>query len=228
MDERSEHSSTGIVDAENGFGSGKRLGEERAREILARAAALDAERNSEIELDQLREAAAAAGISPVAFEQALQETSHPTATDGQVDRTPIRAPHTAQVAHYADLIRDLLGDDVQVVVVENRIEGRDRDGLAVSINPAGSATAAVVAGGSLQRRLLALTAPALLPALFGLLLAFEEEVGIGVLLGVFLAVIASIVGVVVSHRREKKELEKRADRVRRQLQRMLAPGSERA
>jgi hypothetical protein len=52
-----------------------RIAEDRAAKILERAAALDAKRNSEIEIDQLREAAEDAGISREAFEEALREQS---------------------------------------------------------------------------------------------------------------------------------------------------------
>ena len=227
MNERRDRPSAGMLDWGIDSGSGDRLHEERARQILARAAALDAERSSEIEIDQLREAAAAAGISPAAFEQALKEEIRGVSGDGRPGGTAVRAPAAAQVAHFAHLLRDLMGDDVQVVVVDDRIEARDEDGICVSIHPSRNATATVVASRSLQRRLLALALSSILPTFFGFMLAMDEEdAGIGVMVGVLLMFIASAVGLFASHRRETRELEKKADRVRRQLQRMLGPGTD--
>lgn len=208
--------------------SSERLGEERARQILERAAALDAKRSSEVEVAQLREAAAAAGISPEAFDQAMREEAD-SASDGPPaahPTGPLRSPGAAEVAHYAGLLKDLLGEDANILVVEDRIEGRNEEGVTVSINPAsGEATAAIVAAGSLRRRLLALTAPATVPAFLAFLLAVEEgDPGLGMMLGVVLAVAASAGGTVLSFLRERKSLRRRSERIRRQLQRMLAPG----
>jgi hypothetical protein len=51
----------------------ERLPEEPARRLLARASELEAARNSELSVAELREAAREAGIAPSAFEQALAE-----------------------------------------------------------------------------------------------------------------------------------------------------------
>lgn len=202
--------------------SDDRLDEERARRILERAAAFDAERSSEIEIGQLREAAAAAGISPESFDRAIREQSDTGSRSSTV--SAVRTPDAVAVTRYAALLRDLLGDDVRITVVEDRIEARDEDqGVRVSIVPSsGEATATVMARASLQRRISAIVWPALIPAFFGFLLALEEgDPGIGVMIGVVFTVVAAGIGTLVSHRREEKELEKKAERVRRQLQRML-------
>lgn len=225
MSERVERSAMSILE-EMAAVSGKRLDEERARRILERAAALDAERSSEIELSQLREAATSAGISPEAFDQAMREDEN-GASDGTPSSpasTLVRSPSASEVTHYAALIKDLLGDDAPITVVEDRIEGRRDDGMTVAINTSsGDATAAIVAEGSLKRRLMVLTMSAVPPWFFGFLLALEEEgPGVGWMVGVMLTVVAAGMGLFLSHRREKKDLERKADRVRRQLQRMIA------
>jgi hypothetical protein len=196
--------------------AGERLGEERARAILERAAALDAKRSSEIELDHLREAAAAAGISGEAFEQALREQS------GGDSVSAVPARRGTAVARYSDLLRDLLGEETEVVVKDDRIEGRTADGVTVSIDPNGHAAASIVLRSSLARKLLAIAGPASLPGLLGFLLAIEEgDPGIGMMLGVFLTVVAAGAGTAFSHLREKKKEQRTAERLRRQLQRLL-------
>lgn len=229
MSERVERSAMSILE-EMATRSGKRLDEERARRILERAAALDAERSSEIELSQLREAATSAGISPEAFDQAMRE--HDTGASGSDADTSVptlvRSPSASEVTHYASLIKDLLGDEAKITVVEDRIEGRLDDGMTVSINTfSGEATAAIVAEGSLKRRLQVLAASALPPWFFGFLLAMEDEApGVAWMVGVVLTVVAAGTGLFFSHRREKKELERKADRLRRQLQRMIKKAPE--
>lgn len=202
--------------------SGDRLDEERAKRILERAAAFDAERSSEIEIGQLREAAADAGISPESFDRAIREQSDAGSRSSAV--SAVRTPDAVEVTRYAGVLRDLLGDDVRITVVEDRIEARDEDeGVRVSIVPSsGEATATVMARTSLSRRITAIVWPALIPAFFGFLLALEEgDPGIGLMIGVVLTVLAAALGTLVSHRREEKELEKKGERIRRQLQRML-------
>ena len=197
-------------------GLGERLGEERALAILERAAALDAKRSSEIELDHLREAAAAAGISTEAFEQALREQSGGAPPAGGSER------RASAVARHSDLLRDLLGEETEVVVKDDRIEGRTADGVTVSIDPHGHAAASIVLRSSLARKLLAIVGPASLPGLLAFLLAVEEgDPGIGMMLGVFLTVLAAGFGTGLSHLREKKKEQRTAERLRRQLQRLL-------
>jgi hypothetical protein len=65
--------------------------------------------------------------------------------------------------------------------------------------------------------------PALLPIAVFFLIAIEEEEAAIALMGAFFALIASIGGTWFQHRREQKALRKKAERVRRQLQRLLAP-----
>lgn len=206
----------------DGPSSDDRLDEERARRILERAAAFDAERSSEIEIGQLREAAAAAGISPESFDRAIREQSGAGSRSSAF--SPVRTPDAVDVTRYAGVLRDLLGDDVRITVVEDRIEARDEDeGVRVSIVPSsGEATATVMAHASLPRRIMAIVGPALIPASFGFLLALDaEDAGVGMMIGVVLTVLAAALGTIFSHRREEKELEKKGERVRRQLQRML-------
>jgi hypothetical protein len=221
MHDHADRSRVGTLEEPPEIAGGARLPEDRASRILERAAALDAKRSSEIEVEQLWEAAAQAGISREAFDEALAEHARPE-REGR-DRRTARAPRASEVAYYADLLRDLLGEDAQIGVVEDRIESRDGDGVTVSITPSsGEATAAVVAEGNLRRRLLALTLPALLVVFTSFLVLIEEdEFGGGMLLGVLLAVVASAIGTVISHRRERKALRKKAERLRRQLQRLL-------
>lgn len=227
MGENKGRATAGTLEGSKRPSSSDRLDEERARQILERAAALDAERSSEIEIGQLREAAAAAGISAESFEQAMREQSESDSPSGPpaVGR-PARTPGTAEVSHYAGVLKDLLGDDAQVTVVEDRIEGRDRTGLAVSISPSsGDVAAAIVAEGSLSRRLAAIVLSSLIPAFLGLVISTEEpDAGVLLVIGVVLAVVASGIGTFFSHKRERKDLEQKAERVRRQLQRMLKPG----
>ncbi len=132
------------------------------------------------------------------------------------------------MTHYAALIKDLLGDEARITVVEDRIEGRMDDGMTVSINiSSGEATAAIVAEGSLKRRLMVLGASAVPPWLLGFLIAMEDEApGVAWMVGVILTVVAVGTGLFVSHRREKKELDRNADRLRRQLQRMIRKAPE--
>lgn len=222
-----------LDDAAEGDGGG-RLDEDRARKILERAAALDAERSSEIDVAQLREAAAAAGISREAFEQALREdhqAESPAPRKGAREAAVVStAPSASQVSHYAGVLRDLLGDDATVQVVEDRIEARDKDGVTVSVSPtSGEATAAIVSEASLKSRLFAIALPFLIPFVFAIILAFEEEeAAIGILIGALMAVVGASVATVVASRRERKRLRKKAERLRRQLQRMLGPGSDQA
>ena len=125
--------------------------------------------------------------------------------------------------HYAALLRDLMGEDGQVVVEEDRIECSDSDGLTVTISPSsGHTTAAVTAVGKLSRRLLGSTLPLVIPGLFGLMVVrADEDIGFGMFFGVLMAAVVSVVGGIISHRREQKALRKKSEQVRRQLQRML-------
>ena len=226
MDEHGRWSSTGLVGNRPDAAS-ERLGEERAREILSRAAALDAKRSSEIDVAQLREAAAGAGISAEAFDEAIREHMH-EARGRTSGADLVCAPRAAAVAHFGGLLRDLLGEDAQVVVVGDRIEGRDGRGLAISIDPnSRDAKASLVAEGSLERRLVALALPATLPGFLGFLLMLEEgDPGTGMMLGVLLGAIASGIGLTISYTRERRALRRKVERIRRQLQRMLSPGDE--
>jgi hypothetical protein len=235
MEDDTGRSSTGTLEGPASGGANHRLGEERARQILERAAALDAKRSSEIDIAQLREAAAAAGISLEAFEQALREDAQaaggePAGREGARPASALIAPSSAQVSHYAGILRDLLGEDAQVVVVEDRIEAQDGEGVTVSINPSsGDATAAVLSEGRLRRRLLAVALPIVIPFFMGMaVLIEEEEAGIGLIVGAMLAVTGSLVATVVSDRRERKALRRKAERIRRQLQRLLGPGPDQA
>jgi hypothetical protein len=225
MDERASGSSTGLVGSA-ASGASERLGEDHAREVLARAAALDAKRSSEVDVELLREAAAAAGISAEAFDEAIRE--HLRGARAGAGAEVVRAPRAADVAHFGGLLRDLLGEDAEIVVVGDRIEGRSKHGIAISIDPhSRDAKASLVAEGSLQRRLVALTLPATLPGFLGFILMLEEgDPGIGMMLGVLLGAIASGIGLTVSYVRERKALRRKVEHVRRQLQRMLSPGDE--
>jgi hypothetical protein len=225
MDERVGGSSAGLAGDAPSVAS-ERLGEDRAREILSRAAALDAKRSSELDVGQLREAASAAGISAEAFDEAVREHMH-EARDG-AGTDVARAPRAAEVAHFGGLLRDLLGDNAEILVVGDRIEGRDGRGLTISIDPhSRDAKASLVAEGSLERRLVALTLPATLPGFLGFLLMLEEgDPGIGMMLGVLFGAVASGIGLSISYVRERKALRRKVERIRRQLQRMLTPGDE--
>jgi hypothetical protein len=225
---------SGAVDTREESPRSERLAEERARQILERAAALDAKHSSEIDVEQLREAAVAAGISAEAFEQALREDAESAgarraaATHGTGGVA--RVPSSAQVAHFSGMLRDLLGEDTRVVVDEDRIEARDKDGFTVTVSPSsGDATATVAAHGRFRDRIFHIVAPAIVPMAMGFLLMFEEEeAGIGLMLGVLFAVLATLVGGWFHHRKEREKLRKKAERIRRQLQRMLGPGKDSA
>jgi hypothetical protein len=215
-----------------------RVAEDRARQLLERAAALDAKLSSEVDVAQLREAAAAAGLSSEAFDQALREQIEAPSTVSSApgrasDRgSPLHgtptAPAPAEVSHYAGLLRDLLGEDARVAVVDDRIEAYEDDGVTISITPSrGDATVSILAEGRLRRRILAICLPALLPLFLAVLIAWDEEdAAIGVLAGVLLSLVGAVVATVVSEVREQKALRKKTDRLRRQLQRMLGPGPE--
>jgi hypothetical protein len=202
-----------------------RIAEDRAAKILERAAALDAKRNTEIELDQLREAAEDAGISPEAFEQALRESTTepvPTGKRGKLAQVASGPPvAVSEVGHYAALLCDVLGDDGRISVTD-AIEWRDDEGLCVSVNPSSNKiTATVTTEGRLRTRMWGVILPALLPMSIFFLIAIEEEEAAIALMGAFFALLASIGGTWFTHRREQKKLRKKAERVRRQLQRLL-------
>ena len=198
-----------------------RLDEERARSVLERAAALDAERSSEIDVDELRHAAAAAGISREAFDAALREGSQGSAPGTSLATSP------AAAAYYVDLLKDLLGDDAEISIVGERVEGRSKRGVTASVDPSTSqVTGAAFPRRSLLRGRRASTFGAILPLLISFIVVAEEgEVGGAMLAGVLLTLFSVSVGTVISHRRELKELEQDAERLRRQLRRMLgSPG----
>lgn len=209
----------------------QRLGEEHARRILERAAALDAKRSSEVDIAQLREAATAAGISVEAFEQALREDGGPSPAAAAPPRSgaiATGAMSSAQVARCTALLRDLLGEEAKVIVHEDHIEAKDDDGVTVSISAStGETSAAVAAFGRFRDRILGFYAPALIPLLLGFALVFEEEdAGIGIMVGVLLTLATTVVGGLIQQRKERAKLRKKAERIRRQLQRMLGPGSD--
>jgi hypothetical protein len=195
------------------------------------AAALDAKRSSEIELDQLREAAAAAGISREAFDEAMEEQEDspeaslralPSKLNWRGQGTPTVSP--SHFAHYTSLLRDVLGDDGQVMVVEDRIEWSNDEGLVVSVNPAArSSTAAVSLEGRLGGRLWAVTLAILPIFLFFFALGVEEEEALLAAMGAGFAWGAGVIGIYIQHRRERKALRKRAELIRRQLQHLLPP-----
>lgn len=204
-----------------------RIAEDRAAKILERAAALDAKRNSEIEIEQLREAAADAGISPEAFEQALRE--HAGLESGGRERalTPGGAGAASKlgsqdVARYATLLQDVMGDGH--VTLGDAIEWRNEDGMTVAVNPSASTVTAAVSGeGRLRTRLMGVILPALIPLTFFFGIAFEEEEAFIAFIGALVALFSSIAGTVFVHHREKKAQRKETERVRRQLQRLLEP-----
>jgi hypothetical protein len=203
-----------------------RIADDRAAKILERAAALDAKRNSEIEIDQLREAAADAGISAEAFEQALREHagvgSEPKKGRTNVDAAGLASRlGSADVAHYASLLRDVMGDGQ--LTVGDAVEWRGEDGLTVAVAPgASNVTAAVSAEGRLRSRLLGVILPALLPLVFFFAIGIEEEEALIAFMGALVTLAASVAGTVFVHRREKKAQRKETERIRRQLQRLLA------
>jgi hypothetical protein len=201
-----------------------RIADDRAAKILERAAAIDAKRTSEIEIDQLREAAADAGISQEAFEQALREQAgvEPGPKGGRPKAGLATHLGSADVAHYASLLRDVMGDGQ--LTVGDAIEWRDEDGLTVAVAPGGSSvTAAVSAEGRLRARLMGVILPALLPLVFFFAFALEEEEAFLAFMGALVALLASVAGTVFVHRREKKKQRKETERIRRQLQRLLTP-----
>lgn len=206
-----------------------RIADDRAARVLDRAAALDAKRNSEIEVDQLREAAAGAGISREAFEEAMREVEG-EARGPRPDGLPgLRAaPSQADFAYFTQLFRDVLGDDGQLTVVGDRIEWRDDEGLTVSVNPTrGATTAAVSAEGRLRSRLVTIFLSTVIPLLVTFMLAFEDEdAALGALIAILMMTFFAVVGSVFAHRRERKRLRKKVDRLRRQLQHLLGPGPE--
>jgi hypothetical protein len=235
MDEGAAYPPAGRLEPVAGPGTAVRIGEERAARILERAAALDAKRSSEIELDQLREAAAAAGISREAFDEAMEEQddqddppeaaarSAPPKLNWRGQGVPSVNP--VHFAHYTALLRDVLGDDGQVMVVEDRIEWSNDEGLVVSVSPsAKSSTAAVSLEGRLSARLWTITLSILPVMIFFFMFAMEEEEALIGLLGALLALGTAGIGVSIHYRRERKELRKKAERIRRQLQHLLPPG----
>ena len=188
MEERVDLSLAGKPQADTDAGPGERLAEEHASRILERAAALDAKLNSEVEVGELREAAAAAGILPEAFDQAMREQSN-SASDGGAHAAgqgagmsealgTVRAPGSVEVASYAALLRDLLGEDCQVVVVEDRIECTDRGGVTVSISPSpGDTAVAVTSAGKLSRLLLGLGLTIVIPGISAVMIGLDRDIG---------------------------------------------------
>ena len=202
-----------------------RIADDRAAKILERAAVLDAKRNSEIEIDQLREAAADAGISPEAFEQALREHTGmetvPNGGGGIPAATGLKVGPT-DFTRYASLLRQVMGDGQ--ISVGDAIEWRDDEGLTVAVTPgAATVTAAVSGEGRLRTRLMGVILPALLPLAFFFGIAFEEEEAFIAFMGALVALGASVAGTIFVQRREKKAQRKETERVRRQIQRLLEP-----
>jgi hypothetical protein len=232
MDEAAGYPPVGRAEPGAGPGTAVRIGEERAARILERAAALDAKRSSEIELDQLREAAAAAGISREAFDEAMEEPDDtpdagaralPPKLNWRGQGVPTVNP--VHFAHYTALLRDVLGDDGQVMVVEDRIEWSNDEGLIVSVNPSTKfSTAAVSLEGRLGGRLWAISLAILPVMLFFFMFAMEDEEALIAVMGAFLALCAGWIGVTIHYRHERKELRKKAERLRRQLQHLLPSG----
>jgi hypothetical protein len=217
------------TDALDGPTTATRVGEDRAARILERAAALDAKRSSEVEIDQLREAAAAAGISPEAFDLAMAEQDE---VPGSIERGRPRsfdwrgAPTVSPTAftHYTALLRDVLGEDGQIMVVEDRIEWQDEEGLVVSVHPSSNRTmASVAASGRLRGRLAAITLSILPLLLFFFAIAIDEEEALLAFMGSGLAMVAAWLGTWFHFRREQKALRKKVERLRRQLQHLLPP-----
>ena len=115
-----------------------RIADERAAQILERAAALDAEQSSELSLPQLREAAVGAGISPAAFDQAMLEVGSEGDGSLTVPRrgaSPAHAFPNPDVARLARLLNDIQEEAGQLSVVGDRLEWKDGRGLQVSISP---------------------------------------------------------------------------------------------
>ena len=232
MEETSGYPPRGPSEGSAGSGTAARIGEERAARILERAAALDAKRNSEIELDQLREAAEAAGISREAFDEAMEEQEElpdpgaralPPGLAWRGQAIPSVSP--AAFAHYTALLRDVLGDDGQVRMVEDRIEWEDDEGVIVSVAPSGTrVTAAVSAAGRLRARLLTVSLSILPVFSFFFLIGVEEEEALLAAMGAFFAWVAAAGATWFQYRRERKALKKKVERIRRQLQHLLGPG----
>jgi hypothetical protein len=211
-----------------------RIPEDRAAKILERAAALDAEHNSEIEIDQLREAAAGAGISRAAFEEALAEQREEDPEPGLGRSSPLdlrRNPTPAgfamsDVTYYSSLLRDVLGDEGQVSV-SDVIEWKDPEGVTASVTPSRTGvTATVTAEGRLPRKLLAMMWSVLPLLLVTFIASFDENEFIIMFLGGLIALVLAMLGVIWSDRREQKALRKKVERIRRQLHRLLGPGTE--
>jgi hypothetical protein len=232
MEEASGYPPRGSSDGSAGSGTAARIGEERAARILERAAALDAKRNSEIELDQLREAAEAAGISREAFDEAMEEQDDLSEPSPRAlpPNLPWRGPALPSVtpgayAHYTALLRDVLGDDGEVRMVEDRIEWENDEGVIVSIAPSGvRMTAAVSAAGRLRARLLTVSLSILPVFSFFFLIGVEEEEALLAAMGALCAWVAAVGGTWFQYRRERKALKKKVERIRRQLQHLLGPG----
>ncbi|NNF14997.1 MAG: hypothetical protein HKN72_17355, partial [Gemmatimonadetes bacterium] len=169
----------------------------------------------------LRQAAAGAGISREAFDAALREGG-PTPPQGS---GMALSPSTA--TYYMDLLKDLLGDDAEISVVGERVEGRSKRGVTASVDPStGQVTGAAFTRSSLLRRLTANTLGAMLPLLISfIVLAEDTDMGAAMLGGVLSTLVFVSIGTIISHRRELKELEQDADRLRRQLRRMLGSPS---
>jgi hypothetical protein len=213
----------------------QRIPEERAAKILERAAALDAKHNSEVEIDQLREAAADAGISRAAFEEALAEQGEggegPAGGRGRPSPLGLRAPAPpdfamSDVSYYSSLLRDVLGDEGHVSV-SDVIEWKDPDGVTASVSPSrNGVTATVTAEGRLRRTLLGMMWAVLPLLLVTFIAAFEEDEFIIMFFGGLIGLVLAMAGASLSHRRERKALRKKVERIRRQLQRLLGPGTE--
>lgn len=233
--------SGGTVSADGAVEPPVRLGEAHAARILERAASLDAKHSSEIEVGQLREAAADAGISRDAFDQAMREVGgEPTAVADPRDRSlkthGALAPATHGAArspqpdfvYLSGLLRDLLGEEGQVTVVDDCIQWTDQEGLSVSVSGGrDGSTAAVSAEGRLRGRILALTLPMILPLLYVFILADAGELAaMGAFFAMLFTTALALVATTLQHRRERKALRKKAERIRKQLQRVLglAPG----
>jgi hypothetical protein len=209
-----------------------RIPEERAAKILERAAALDAKRNSEIEVEQLREAAHDAGISREAFEEALAEqaAANGVSGGGAGGRTGVRVRDAggagmamADVTYYSTLLRDLFGDEGEISV-SDVIEWKDPEGVSASVSPSRhGVTATVAAEGRLRRKLLAMFWAVLPLLLVTLVATAEEDEFIIMFFGALFALVLGMLGVTLSDRRERKALRKKVERMRRQLQRLLGP-----
>jgi hypothetical protein len=208
-----------------------RIGEERAARILERAAALDADRSSEIELDQLRDAAFAAGISNEAFDQAMAEIDagfDPHASSKKGSGPSVRhsmGPSTvssADFAHFTAVLRDIMGDDGSVSLVEDRIEWHDKSGVSVSVSPTGrGTTTAVAVEGKLKSRLLAIGIPAAVMGAMSILFTAAEDDLFAGMLAMLISTPVYLFTAWRSHKKEQLKLRKKAETIRRQLQRLL-------